>query len=150
MRSSSVPRVALSVGVLIGLAAGCTSGNARLEPPGQPVLTSGDIERNTGEPIERVLQARDPSLQVSRTAAGDISVQIRGPSSFFGSNGPLYVIDDVPIQAGPGGALRGINPYDIESIRVLKNPADIGIYGMRGANGVILITTKRPGGKPSS
>jgi TonB-dependent SusC/RagA subfamily outer membrane receptor len=51
----------------------------------------------------------------------------------------------VPITPGPGGALNGINPYDIESIRVLKNPADIAIYGMRGANGVIVITMKKPG-----
>ena len=54
------------------------------------------------------------------------------------------MLDDSPVSAGPGGLLRGLNPYDIETIRVLKNPADIAIYGMRGANGVILITTKRP------
>ena len=45
-------------------------------------------------------------------------------------------------------ALIVINPHDIESIKVLKDPADTGIYGMRGANGVILITTKRPGKRP--
>jgi len=56
----------------------------------------------------------------------------------------LFVIDDVPMEAGPGGALRGINPYDIESIKVLKDPAETGIYGMRGANGVILIKMKKP------
>jgi TonB-dependent SusC/RagA subfamily outer membrane receptor len=55
----------------------------------------------------------------------------------------LFVIDDIPVEAGPGGALMGVNPYDIDTIRVLKNPADIGIYGVRGANGVILIRTKR-------
>jgi TonB-dependent SusC/RagA subfamily outer membrane receptor len=144
MRSFS-PRAALSVSVFIGLAVGCASGNVRREPPGQPILTSADIERNTGEPIERVLQARDPSLMVSRTSGGVISVQIRGPSSFFSNGAPLYVIDEIPMSPGPGGALAGLNPYDIESIKVLKNPADIGIYGMRGANGVIVITTKRPG-----
>jgi len=57
----------------------------------------------------------------------------------------VYVVDDVPVQPGPGGALIVINPHDIESIKVLKDPAETGIYGMRGANGVILITTKRPG-----
>lgn len=64
------------------------------------------------------------------------------------SNAPVYVVDDVPVQPGPGGALIVINPHDIESIKVLKDPADTGIYGMRGANGVILITTKRPGKRP--
>ena len=74
---------------------------------------------------------------------GGISIQIRGPSSFYGSNEPLYIIDETPITAAPGGVLIGINPHDIESIKVLKDPAETGVYGMRGANGVILITTKR-------
>jgi TonB-dependent SusC/RagA subfamily outer membrane receptor len=69
-------------------------------------------------------------------------VRIRGPASFYASGEPLYVLDGSPIEAGPGGALSGINPWDIESIRVLKNPGDTAIYGMRGVNGVIVITTK--------
>jgi len=108
-------------------------------------VTAADIERNSGEPIEKILQAKVPGLSITRTADGGIAVQIRGPSSFHGNNAPLYVIDDVAIQPGPGGALTGINPHDIESIRVLKDPADTGIYGMRGANGVIVVTTKKPG-----
>ena len=48
------------------------------------------------------------------------------------------------MQRGPAG-LAGINPHDIASITVLKNPTDTAIYGLRGANGVIVITTKRPG-----
>lgn len=87
----------------------------------------------------------EPGLLVTRTPDGGIAVQIRGASSFNSSNQPLYVIDDVPMEPGPSGALTGVNPYDIESIKVLKNPSDIGIYGMRGANGVIVITTKKPG-----
>jgi TonB-dependent SusC/RagA subfamily outer membrane receptor len=139
LMTSSVLRATLSVSVLLGLAAACASGNTRREPPRK------DIERNTGDPIEKMLQAKDPGILVTRTADGGIAVQIRGASSFYASNQPLYVIDDVPIQPGPGGALTGINPHDIESIKVLKNPSDIGIYGMRGANGVIVITTKKPG-----
>ena len=54
------------------------------------------------------------------------------------------MIDGFPIQPGPGGALVGISPYDIESIKVLKDPVETAIYGLRGANGVIVITTKRP------
>ena len=61
--------------------------------------------------------------------------------------GSLYVVDGVTIQPGPNGALTGINPYDIESIKVLKDPADTSMYGMRGANGVIVVTTKKPGRK---
>jgi len=143
--TSSLSRAALSLCVLIGLTAGCASGNPSREPPGRPTVTAEDIEQNPGDPIEKLLQARASGVLVTRTPDGGISVQIRGISSFSGNNQPLYVIDDVPLQPGPGGALTGINPYDIESIRVLKDPADTAIYGMRGANGVIVITMKKPG-----
>ena len=141
---SSLPRAALSVWVLIGLVAACASGNTSRQPPGQPMVTAEDIERNPSEPIEMVLQAKVPGLLVTRTADGGIALQIRGPSSFYSSDAPLYVIDDVEIQPGSGGAVPNLNPHDIESIRVLKDPADTGIYGVRGANGVIVITTIRP------
>jgi TonB-dependent SusC/RagA subfamily outer membrane receptor len=117
------------------------------EPVGQPMVTADDIERNPSEPIEKIIQAKIPGVLVTRTADGGIALQIRGASSFYGGTAPLYVIDDVPFEAGPNGALTGLNPHDIESIRVLKDPADTGIWGVRGANGVIVITTKRPGGK---
>ena len=54
------------------------------------------------------------------------------------------MLDGIPLQEGPSG-LAGLNPHDIESITVLKNPTDTAIYGLRGANGVIVIMTKRPG-----
>jgi TonB-dependent SusC/RagA subfamily outer membrane receptor len=109
------------------------------------MVTAEDLERNPSEPIENVLQAKVPGLLVTLNADGGIAVRIRGTSSLYGGNEPLYVIDDQPITPGPGGALTGINPHDIESIKVLKDPADTGIYGMRGANGVIVITMKKPG-----
>jgi TonB-dependent SusC/RagA subfamily outer membrane receptor len=65
------------------------------------------------------------------------------PGTILGTGEPLYVIDGVPIQPGPGGALSGLNPYDIETIDVLTDPASISMYGSRGANGVIVITTKQ-------
>ena len=130
--------------VLAGVTA-CASGRSGGVPATKPTATADDIERNRGEPIEKVLQSKAPGLLVTRTANGGIAVQIRGVSSVYGSNEPLYVIDDVPLAPGPGGALNGVNPYDIESITVLKDPADIGVYGMRGANGVIVIKMKKPG-----
>jgi len=81
---------------------------------------------------------------VSVSPSGAISVLIRGAASFYGGSQPLYVVDGVPIQPGPGGTLVGINPYDIESIRVLKGPPETTIYGVRGANGVVVIKTKQP------
>lgn len=68
------------------------------------------------------------------------SVRIRGNRSLNASNDPLYVVDGVPLQSG---GIEALNPRDIESIDVLKDASSTAIYGSRGANGVILITTKR-------
>jgi len=107
-------------------------------------VTSEDLDRQPGKPIEEALMGRFPGVEVTRTAGGGIAVRIRGTTSITGSNEPLYVVDGIPIQAGPNGTLTGINPYDIATIQVLKDPAETAIYGMRGANGVIVIKTKRP------
>lgn len=107
-------------------------------------MTSADITKDPAQPIEEVLSGRFPGVEVNRTANGGIAVRIRGGSSILGSNEPLYVIDGVPINPGPGGSLAGINPYDIESIEVLKDAASTAMYGSRGSNGVILIKMKKP------
>jgi TonB-dependent starch-binding outer membrane protein SusC len=149
LRSSSL--VLLPVGLVIGLLSGCahapgwtpTIGPEAQSGPGAQVVTAEDIQRvPPGQSIEKLLMGRAPGVIVGRTADGGISVRIRGPASFYASGEPLYVLDGSPIEAGPGGALSGINPWDIESIRVLKNPGDTAIYGMRGVNGVIVITTR--------
>jgi len=143
----SLSRIGLSLCVLAGVASACASGKStRQEPVTKPTATAADIERSGGDPIE-LLQAKAPGVLVSRTADGGIAVQIRGSASFYSGNQPLYVIDDIPVTPGPGGALLGVNPHDIETIQVLKNPEDTGVYGVRGANGVIVIKTKRPGKK---
>ncbi len=96
-----------------------------------------------GEPIEQLLASRFSGVQVSRTSSGGLSVRIRGIGSFISSNEPLYVVDGVPIDLGAGSALRAINPRDVASIEVVKDPAGLAMYGVRGANGVIVINTKR-------
>jgi TonB-dependent starch-binding outer membrane protein SusC len=108
--------------------------------------------------IDQALQGRAAGVQVTQssgTPGAGISVRIRGTGSINASSEPLYVIDGVPINTGSytaigtGGqltnALSDLNPNDIESMEVLKDAAATAIYGSRGANGVVLITTK--GGK---
>ena len=107
------------------------------------VLTEEDVQRVPGEPIEQLLASRFSGVQVSRTSSGGLSVRIRGIGSFISSNEPLYVVDGVPIDLGAGSALRAINPRDVASIEVIKDPAGLAMYGVRGANGVIVINTKR-------
>jgi TonB-linked SusC/RagA family outer membrane protein len=108
--------------------------------------------------VTRYLTGKVAGVQVTNTAAGtggSSNVTIRGNSSITGSNQPLYVVDGVPIINQPLGAGRGnwgesdygdgigdINPEDIESVNVLKGPNASALYGSRGANGVIVITTK--------
>jgi TonB-dependent SusC/RagA subfamily outer membrane receptor len=147
-------RVALSCACLPAVLAGCASGNrapadptANLpprSPDGGTIVTSEDLDRTPNETIERTLAAKVPGLYISHTADGSIAIRIRGNGSITGSNEPLYVIDGMPVQAGPGGSLTGINPKDIASIEVLKDATATSFYGVRGANGVIVIKTKRP------
>lgn len=106
-------------------------------------VSASDIEQSPGEPIEKLLMSRSPGVWVGRAADGSLAIRIRGSTSFNGNAEPLYIVDGVPFQPGPGGSLAGINPFDIASIKVLKDPADLTMYGSRGANGVIIIKTKR-------
>jgi TonB-dependent starch-binding outer membrane protein SusC len=91
---------------------------------------------------DQLLQGRVAGVQITQTNAepgGNISIRIRGTNSITSGNQPLFVIDGFP----GAGDLSTINPSDIESIDVLKDASATAIYGSRGANGVIIITTKR-------
>lgn len=107
-------------------------------------ITSGDIEKRPQEPVASLLQGRASGVEVTSNPDGSISLRIRGAASFQAGTEPLIVVDGTPLTPGSGGTLRGINPHDIESIKVLKNPGDTALYGLRGANGVIVVTTIRP------
>ena len=112
--------------------------------------------------VDQILQGRAAGVQVTQNAGSPgsgISVRIRGTNSLRGNNEPLYVVDGVIISSAgedvnPAGGvgnsgqevqngLNGLNPRDIESIEVLKDASATAIYGSRGANGVVLITTKK-------
>jgi TonB-dependent SusC/RagA subfamily outer membrane receptor len=87
------------------------------------------------------LLARFPGVEVRQAPGGGVSVRIRGSSS-LGNAEPLYVIDGMVVdQLGSG--LLGINPTEIARIEVLKDAAATAFYGMRGSNGVVVITSKR-------
>jgi TonB-dependent SusC/RagA subfamily outer membrane receptor len=139
-------RPLLALALLVVLVDACGGRRSRTPPPSveaASTITAEEIEREgAGQPIERVLEGRISGVTVEAAPGGGIAVRIRGTTSFYNGNDPLYIVDGVPFNVGPRGALTGINPYDIESIRVLKNPADVAIYGVRGANGVIVIKTK--------
>jgi TonB-dependent SusC/RagA subfamily outer membrane receptor len=115
-------------------------------PSPSNVVTSDDLERagdENGDAILKALMAKVPGLQIARTADGTLAIRIRGTTSMSANDEPLYVIDGVEIRPGPGGALAGINAHDIASIEVLKDAASLSFYGLRAANGVIVIKTKQ-------
>ncbi len=125
---------------------------------------TGSIERVEGKTLtamptpsfEAALQGQAAGVQVSQSSgvagAGSL-IRVRGIASVSAGGDPLYVVDGIPITQdyflrGNSGAfnnnpLSSLNPNDIESVEILKDAAATGIYGSRGANGVILITTKR-------
>ncbi|SHO60426.1 TonB-linked SusC/RagA family outer membrane protein [Algoriphagus zhangzhouensis] len=120
----------------------------------QVSVSSEDIERTVNTTIEQALQGRAAGVYVTQNTGapgGGISVNIRGINSIGGTNEPLYVIDGVQIQpqtvsygnTSSTNPLAGLNPSDIESMEVLQGPSATAIYGSRGTNGVIMITTKR-------
>ena len=106
-------------------------------------VTNVDGRVASNEPIEMALQGKVPGLEVTRTTDGSVAIRIRGPSSFFGNGEPLYILDGIPISAGPNGRIGGLFAKDIESIQVLKDPSETALYGVRGGNGVIVIKTKQ-------
>lgn len=92
--------------------------------------------------VEQALKARAAGVQVTQNSGrpgGRIEVRVRGGNSMIGDNQPLYVVDGFPITGG----IEFLNPSDIESIDILKDASATAIYGARGANGVVIITSKR-------
>jgi TonB-linked SusC/RagA family outer membrane protein len=126
---------------------------------GAVAVVSGDDLTSMASPnFEQGMQGKVAGLQMTQTSAepgGGISVKIRGTNSLLGSSEPLYVIDGFPISndnaSRPGGwegqgslnLLSNLNPSDIESVQVLKDASATAIYGSRGANGVVIVTTKK-------
>jgi TonB-dependent starch-binding outer membrane protein SusC len=132
-------------------------------------LSTGDVSKISADiissqPVSDPLLAMEGRVsgvlitQSSGLPGSPVTVQIRGQNSIAASNSPLYIVDGVPFTSSPveiapgpnsvssvgyGSPLNSINPVDIESIEVLKDADATAIYGSRGSNGVILITTKK-------
>ena len=116
-------------------------------------VSAKDITNNPVSRVDQALQGRAAGVQVTQTSGAPgsgTSIRIRGGNSITGSNEPLWVIDGIIV--GSNYNLNNINPNDIKSIEILKDASSIAIYGSRGANGVVLVTTKNGsnvgGGKP--
>lgn len=105
------------------------------------------LENTAATTIEQTLQGIVPGVSITATGGGAEprnTLQIRGQNSILARNEPLIVVDGIPYQ----GSISEINQNDIASISVLKDASASAIYGARGSNGVLLITTKKGGGAP--
>src|SRR5437870_885501 len=110
--------------------------------PTGTVLTAEDIQRPPGQSLEQLLLARVPGLTMTRAGDGHAVLHLRGTTTLLGDEGPLFVVKGIPL--GPNaGNLAAIDPHDIETVQVLRDAASTAAYGIRGANGVIIIRTKQ-------
>ena len=106
-------------------------------------MTEKDLARVRVSRVEELIRDNFAGVQVIRLRNGDYSFRIRGTRSLMGNNEPLLVINGMPVsQAGMRTALAGMSPADIARIDVLKDAGSTAAYGSRGANGVIVITTR--------
>lgn len=117
---------------------------AKRDVTGAVASVNGDVaQRTTPTSVADMLDGRFAGVEVRALAGGGMSVRIRGSRSLKGDGEPLFVVDGVPQHGTTNGAIRDIDPRDVQSIEVLKDAGATAAYGARGANGVILITTKR-------
>jgi TonB-linked SusC/RagA family outer membrane protein len=128
-------------------------------------VTSKELEKNRSSSVEQLLQGQVAGVVITDSSepGGGTGISIRGTNSLLGGTQPLYVVDGIPIdplsdaEGNTGGgqsqsSISNINPNDIDKIEVLKDAAATAVYGARGANGVVIITTKSAsdqGGKDS-
>ena len=118
-------------------------------------IKTEQLEQNRAATLESLLQGQVAGVVVTESAepGGGIGISIRGTNSMLGGTQPLYVLDGIPINpvsdaegngnsGGSQSSLSFINPNDIEKIEILKDAAATAVYGARGANGVVLITSK--------
>jgi TonB-linked SusC/RagA family outer membrane protein len=133
----------------------------RSDLTGSVASVTPNVDQTPVTSLEQTLQGAAPGVVVSTASSapgGGISIRIRGGSSVGGSNEPLYIVDGFPIENGNASPTSGgrdsavtvtpsplatLNANDIASIEILKDASATSIYGSRGANGVVIITTKR-------
>jgi TonB-dependent SusC/RagA subfamily outer membrane receptor len=117
---------------------GCARRSGGADP--KPIEPTAAVTR-----VEELLIGKYAGVEVVKSNDGGYHVIIRGTGSGAPGGQPLWVIDGSPIEVHSTQDLAWVNPGAVVKISVLKDPADLGIYGRRGANGVIVVTTKRPG-----
>jgi TonB-dependent SusC/RagA subfamily outer membrane receptor len=134
----------LACGVICVLVAACAGSSQAGEEHGP--VTAGDIsDRSHYESVVEMLRGKAPGLEIVENSAGSIEVRIRGMTQSLREDmqEPLVVIDGVPSGRPAGQVLLSLEPRNVASIEVLRDVSSTAVWGTRGANGVILITSTR-------
>lgn len=126
--------------VSVGCARANSSSEQRPAPRVYAALTAEDIARAPGVSIEQLLASRVPGISLAQAGDGHIVLRIRGQTTLVGDQDPLFVVNGIPL--GRAVNFSAINPHDIATIDVVKDAAGMALYGIRGANGVIVVRTK--------
>lgn len=92
--------------------------------------------------LEQLLLARVPGLMLARAADGHTILKLRGETTIMGDQEPLVVVNGIPLGPNTRDNLSTVNLHDIETVQVLRDATTTSAYGVRGANGVIVIRTK--------
>ena len=127
-------KVFILIFIASSLGIGCTSSKVRTVSGEDPQNSMRSITANKGEVSILNMLQRVPGI----TVRGNV-VRVFGPNSFSNTTEPLFLINGVEYSGGLSGILGSINPDDVKSIEVYKSPAELGLYGARGANGAINI-----------
>ncbi|HUC40127.1 MAG TPA: TonB-dependent receptor plug domain-containing protein [Gemmatimonadales bacterium] len=135
--------------LFVAYAIACGGARTAPNPPGVSTITPSKTDARVTR-VEEMLRGV-PGVEVTRLADGNYRIRIRGQRSIRGNptdDNPLLVIDGIPIpNESMSSMLADLSPGDVARIEVLKDAADTSMYGSRGANGVIVITTKRGRGE---
>lgn len=144
MKSSFILGTVLPTALALGVFMGCAHANgssaSRPAPRVRAALTAEDIEHAPGVPIEQLLASRVAGITLAQARDGHVIVRIRGQSTLLGDQDPLFVVNGIPL--GRAINFSAINRHDIATIDVVKDAAGMAMYGIRGANGVIVVRTK--------
>lgn len=132
----------LIAGLVVAWASPAFAQTANPAPPPPPPASMRTTEsaRERASSLAQLLQGRLSGVMVSPSPDGGIVVRMGAPTSFMSGQAPLLVVDGVPVETN--NTLSWLDPADVESVQALKDPSQTAIYGVRGANGVILIKTK--------
>lgn len=138
----------LSRCLVVAVLAGCAQGqrsaaDSRPTATSRLIITAEDIQRSPAVSIEQLLVTRIPGVTLARAQDGHLIIRLRGTTTIMGDQEVLVVVNGIALDPNATGNLFAINPSDVETIEVVRDGAGTAMYGARGANGVIIVRTKR-------